>query len=63
MRESAERLVKVGFRRNPKKIFDEVERITADMTREGWNLKDSVVESGLGNIHLFFERELSETVE
>jgi len=63
MRESAERLVKVGFRKSPKKIFDEVERITADMTRDGWSLKDSVVESGLGNIHLFFERELADTAE
>lgn len=59
MKESAERIVKLGFRRSPKKIFDEVEGIAASMLRNGWSLKDSLVEDGLGRIHLFFEREIS----
>jgi hypothetical protein len=65
MKECTERIVKLGYVRNPKKVFDKVEFITADMIRQGWVLKDSVVEDGLGNIHLFFEREVtgSETME
>jgi hypothetical protein len=59
MRECTERLVKIGFRRNPKKIFDEVEAIAARMIREGWFLRDTMTEDGLGNIHLFFERDIS----
>ena len=58
MKESAECTVRVGFRRSPKKIFDEVDAVTAAMVREGWRLCDSVLEDGLGSIHLFFEREL-----
>jgi hypothetical protein len=57
MKESAERTVKVGFSRDPKKIFDEVEAVTADMIRQGWAMQDAVVEEGLGNIHLLFERD------
>jgi hypothetical protein len=60
MNESVERAVKLGFRKSPKKIFDEIEAVSADMVRQGWHLKDTVVEEGLGYIHLFFEREISE---
>ncbi len=59
MRESSERVVAVGFRRSPKKIFDEVEAVTAAMRRNGWNLRESVMEAGLAKIHLFFEREIN----
>jgi hypothetical protein len=58
MKESAERTVKVGFSRNPKKIFDQVDAVTADMVRQGWAMKNAVLEESLGNIHLFFEREV-----
>jgi hypothetical protein len=58
MKESAEKVIKLGFRRSPKKVLDEVERVTAEMIREGWTLKETLVEEGLGNIHLFFDREL-----
>jgi hypothetical protein len=58
MRESAERVVAVGFEKSPKKIVDEVERVTASMIREGWRLADSCVEDGMGNVHLFFERDI-----
>ena len=57
MVECTERTVIVGFDREPKVIFDEVESTTALMIREGWKLVDSVIEDGLGNIHLFFEKE------
>lgn len=56
MNECAERIVRVGFKRDPKKIFDEVDAVTASMLRDGWVLKESIIEDGLGNIHLFFEK-------
>ena len=58
MKEAAERVVRVGFTRSPRKIFDEVEQVTADMIRQGWTLTNTVLEDGLGKIHLFFEREV-----
>jgi hypothetical protein len=60
MKECAEYCVHVGFRRKPGAIFDEVEEKTAAMIRGGWKLSDSIIESGLGNIHLFFEREIAD---
>jgi hypothetical protein len=59
MKECAERVVKVGLYRNPKKVFDEVEAVTAEMVREGWTLHESILEEALGKIHLFFEREIN----
>ncbi len=61
MRESAERVIKVGFRKSPKKVFDEIEQVTAEMIRAGWVLRESCLEDGLGNVHLFFERDLNST--
>jgi len=58
MKECSEKIVRVGLRRDPKRIFDEVERTTAAMVRAGWSLRESVLEEGLGRIHLFFEREI-----
>jgi hypothetical protein len=60
MKESAERIVKVGFSRKPKRVFDEVEAVTAEMIRQGWELRDTVLEEGLGSIHLFFERDIND---
>jgi hypothetical protein len=62
MKESTERIIKIGFTRNPRRIFNEIEQITARMIRDGWELRDSVMEEGLENIHLFFEREIGETL-
>jgi hypothetical protein len=61
MKECAERVVKVGFTKDPKDVFDEVERISAEMIKMGWHLSDSCIEDGLGCIHLFFEREVAES--
>lgn len=58
MKECSERLVKIGFRRDPKKIFDEIEFVSAEMIREGWRLYETCFEDGLGNVHLLFEREI-----
>ena len=59
MKECTERIIEVGFSREPKMIFDEVERVSAEMIRQGWGLNDSFIEDGLGYIHLFFEREVT----
>jgi hypothetical protein len=58
MKECTERVIEVGFLRSPKKILDEVEQVSAAMIRNGWQLADSRLEDGLGNVHLFFEREI-----
>jgi hypothetical protein len=58
VKESAERLVKVGFTRSPKKVFDEIEQVTAEMIRGGWTLTGGMFEDGLAYAHLFFEREI-----
>lgn len=59
VKECTERLVRVGLSREPRRIFDEIESVTAAMLREGWLLQDSCIEEGLGYAHLFFERTLS----
>ena len=56
MKESCEKIVRVGLERLPRSIFDEVELTSAEMIRDGWHLVESRVEESLGNIHLFFER-------
>jgi hypothetical protein len=59
MRENAERIIKVGLKRDAKAVFDEVDLTTAGMIREGWRLSESFIEESLGNIHLIFDREMS----
>ncbi|MBN2037081.1 MAG: hypothetical protein JW768_10095 [Chitinispirillaceae bacterium] len=58
MREATERVIELGFTRSPKKVVDEVERVSARMLRQGWALKETLVEDSLGRIHLFFERDI-----
>jgi len=56
MKECIEYVVKVGFRRNPKKVFDEIEAVSAEKIREGWTLAGTCMEDGMGKVHLMFER-------
>lgn len=58
MKECVEKVVKVGFEREAKLIFDEVEQVSSSMIRDGWKLVDSFIEDSLANIHLMFEREV-----
>jgi septation ring formation regulator EzrA len=58
MTENFERIIKVGQKRAPKKVFDEIECATAQMIRQGYTLTESFIEEGLGNIHLIFNREI-----
>lgn len=57
MKEYCEKSIKIGFIKDPSKIFDEIEQVSADMIRKDWILCDTCVEDGLGQIHLFFERQ------
>ena len=59
MVECAEKVIEVGFSRDPKLVFDEVELVSARMIRDGWKLVDSIIEDGLGNIHLMFEKDFN----
>ncbi len=61
MKEIAEHTIKVGFKRRPSDIFNEVDRLSASMIRQGYSLSDSIIEETLGNIHLVFEREIPES--
>lgn len=58
MRECTEFQVKVGFDRQAKAIFDEVEQVSARYIREGWELESAIVDETFGHITLFFEREI-----
>jgi hypothetical protein len=58
MKQRAERVVRLGLTRSPKKVFDEVEQVTARMVRSGWTLRETCVEESMGNIHLLFERDV-----
>lgn len=51
-------MVKVGFSRSPKKVFDEIDLVMAEMVMDGWVFVDGMIEEGLGFAHLFFEREI-----
>ena len=57
MKETTEKVIKLGFKKDPKKVFDEIEFLTAEMIRNGWSLCETCVEDGLGLVHLFFDRE------
>jgi hypothetical protein len=59
MKETADITVRVGFKRNPKDVFDEIEFASARMIRDGWTVCDSIIEESLGNVHIIFERELT----
>ena len=58
MKECREKVVRVGFTRNPRAVFDEIESVAAEMIRDGWHLQDYCLEEGMGFAHLFFERDL-----
>jgi hypothetical protein len=58
MKENAERIVRVGLKRKPKAIFDEIDSITAAMVRNGWIMHESMIEETLGNVHIIFQREV-----
>jgi hypothetical protein len=60
MKQITERIVRIGLKRDARKVFDEIESVSATMIRDGWTLQQSCLEECLGGIHLFFERSLEE---
>jgi hypothetical protein len=60
MKETTERVIRIGLKRDVRKVFDEIESISAAMIREGWTLQESCLEECLGGVHLIFERILDE---
>ncbi len=59
MRQFIEKRVELGFDRPAKQVFDEIESISAQMIREGWNIDDSLIDSTMGYVDLFFYRDLN----
>ena len=60
---SREKIIRVGFRRDPRKIFDEIEALSAEMIRTGWHLKETCFEESMAFVHLFFEKEVNNDEE
>ena len=58
MREYCERQIEVGFDRDSKKIFDEIEVESARLLRDGWVIENCVADDTLGYINLIFYREV-----
>jgi hypothetical protein len=58
MREYCEKQITVGFTRDSKKVFDEIEQVVAKMNRENWILDDSVADELLDSVSLMFSREI-----
>ncbi|MBL8028186.1 MAG: hypothetical protein JNL74_17315 [Fibrobacteres bacterium] len=59
MIERTERSVKLGLDRNPETVVDDIERLTAEMHKEGWFFLRSYTDPDLREVLLFFEREIN----
>jgi hypothetical protein len=59
MKETTERVIRVGLVRDVRKVFNDIESVSAEMIRNGWNLQESCLEECLGNVHLIFERDIN----
>ncbi len=58
MRQFCEKRIEVGFDRNAKKIFDEIESVSASLIREGWCIEDSTIDETMEFIDIFFFRDI-----
>lgn len=58
MREYREQRIIVGYERSSKKIFDEIETITAHYLRDGWSIDSTTIDDTLEYIDLIFFREI-----
>jgi len=58
MLEYKEYRVKIGFKREPKDIFDEIEQTTARFIRNGYFLKETVTNDFLDYVDLLFVRDV-----
>jgi hypothetical protein len=62
MKETIERVIRVGLVRDVRKVFNDIESVSAEMIRKGWKLQESCLEECLGNVHLIFERDINESI-
>jgi len=58
MLEYKEYRIKIGFKREPKDIFDEIEVVTARFIRKGYRLKETVMNDFLEYVDLLFVRDV-----
>jgi hypothetical protein len=58
MLEYKEYRIKIGFKREPKDIFDEIEVVTARFIRKGYRLKETVTNDFLEYVDLLFVRDI-----
>lgn len=59
MREYHEKRIEVGYDRNPKKIFDELDSFIAQLIRAGWKIEDTTLDESLGFIDIIYYREIT----
>jgi len=58
MLEYKEYRIKIGFKREPKDIFDEIELVSARFIRNGYRLKETVMNDLLEYVDLIFVRDV-----
>ncbi len=58
MREYREKRIEVGYDRSSKKIFDEIEYVTAQFIRAGWAVDTTILDETLEFVDLIFVREI-----
>jgi hypothetical protein len=59
MLEMKEHRIKVGLSREPKDIFDEIEQVSARFIRDGFHLKETIMNDFLDYIDLLFVRNIN----
>ncbi|MCL2844395.1 MAG: hypothetical protein FWE23_02955 [Chitinivibrionia bacterium] len=58
MLEYKEYRIKIGFKRAPKDIFDEIDLVVARFMRNGYRLKDTIMNDFLEYVDLLFVRDV-----
>ena len=58
--EKTELTVRVGLKRKPKAIFDEIDCISAAMIRDGWSMHESFLDDSFSAVRLIFKREIED---
>jgi len=58
MKEQKEIVIPIGFKSKPEDVVSKIEIESAAMARDGWYFITSATDELLGNLYLFFEREL-----
>ncbi len=58
MREYLEKRVFVGYERSSKKVFDEIDSVTAQSIREGWSVETTSLDETVEFIDIIFVREI-----